>query len=55
VFIALAGATGPLPVEGALLGRLVSTLGDLLFPAMTFFLAGMRQEPTATGRGDVDP
>ena len=55
VFIALAGATGPLPVEGALIGRLVSTLGDLLFPAMTLFLAGGRQAAAVPDRGDAEP
>jgi hypothetical protein len=53
VFIALAGASGPLPVEGALLGRMVSTLGDVLFPAMTFLLATGR-EPAASSEGRAD-
>jgi uncharacterized membrane protein YbhN (UPF0104 family) len=54
VFIALAGVSGPLPVEGALLGRLVSTLGDVLFPAMTFFPA-RRQDSSVTRQGKADP
>ncbi len=54
VFIALAGVSGPLPVEGALLGRLVSTLGDLLFPAMTFALT-RGQAPGRPNQDDPDP
>jgi hypothetical protein len=45
-FLVLAGTAGPIALEGALLGRLVSTAGDLLFPLLT----GAFRQAMGTGR-----